>query len=60
MIHKSKSVLAPEYINLLLTNSTVNSEKYLDRSSDVWTERSEALTKSLRYEYFFSIDQAIG
>ena len=37
MMHKSKSILTPEY---LLTNCAVNAEKYLDRSSDVWTERS--------------------
>ena len=38
MMHKSKSILTPEY---LLINCAVNAEKYLDRSSDVWTERSE-------------------
>ena len=33
-------------IKHLLTNCTVNAEKYSDRSSDIWTERSELIPRA--------------
>ena len=50
LINQSKSVVLSSYTNynnmLLLTNCEVRTGKYLDRSFEVRTERSEVRTKS--------------